>query len=144
MDDETQVYFHGVLRAGEAGHYLYSPTGYMRGAARIPWPAHDLDGGLVWNAGRWRVEGRNCWRERETAGPSVQGHAALRYRDGWTALAWHDFTGDRRGGSNSLVLARGIFSLDEMLELFKKYFPAQHERQPPLVLRHEDPRPEGA
>lgn len=138
----TQVYFNGVFRAGEAGHYLYSPTGETHHhATDIPWPSHDLDGGLVWNAGRWRVEGRSCWREPVTAGPSVQGHAALHYKDGWTALAWHDFTGDERGGSNSLVLARGILSFDEMVALFKLYFPAQFERQPPLRLRHEDPRP---
>lgn len=90
---EVEVYFFGVLRAGHAGHYLYTPTGGCAWPPWLPWPRHDLDGGLTWNAGAWRVNGANRWRE-PARGVSVQGDAALRYRDGWTALSWHDFTGD--------------------------------------------------
>ncbi|MCY1004005.1 hypothetical protein OV079_23815 [Nannocystis pusilla] len=140
----TKIYFHGVLRPGEAGHYLYSTTGYAHpDAVRLPWSIYDLDGGLVWNAGALNVRGLSCWRSRPTLGPSVQGHAALRYKGGWTALAWHDYTGDERGGSNSAVLAEGTLGFQEMLDAFARHFTTQFERQPQMVLRHEDPRPCG-
>lgn len=134
MTEETaRIYFHGVWGAGESGHYLYTPTGYGN-ASELPWPSHDLDGGLVWNAGAWIVRGESRWRERSTSA-EVQGEAALRYKGlanvsgGWTALAWWDCTGDGRGGSNSVVIVNRVCTFTEMRALFAKHFPAQAARQ---------------
>lgn len=140
---DVQVYFFGVLRAREAGHYLYTPNGQTLDTMRspLPWPPHDFDGGLTWNAGAWIVRGQNRRRE-QARGECLQGDAALRHRNGWTALSWHDFTGDNRGGSNSTIFARGIFTAEEMLELLERHFPTVHARQPgPLNVKHRDPRP---
>lgn len=137
-----RLYFFGVWDAGGAGHYLRTPEGrdVPHGRAGLPWAVHELDGGLTWNAGEWIVSGSSRWRG-PARGVSEQGDAALRYRDGWTVLAWHDFTGDRRGGSNSAVFAEGTFTFEQMLVLFAHRFPHQHQRQPGMDLIHCDPLP---
>lgn len=133
MTEKTaRIYFHGVWSAGRAGHHLYTPTGYGH-ASELPWPKRDLDGGLLWNAGAWIERGTNRWREPSTSA-EVQGEAALRHKAGWTALAWWDFTGDRRGGSNSVVMVDQVRTFDEMLALFAMHFPAQAARQTGLML----------
>lgn len=95
----------------------------------VPWLSHDLDGGLTWNAGEWVVNGANHWRKRATSA-EVQGEAALHHKAGWTALAWWDFTGDKRGASNSVIFVDRLCDFDEMLSLFASNFPAQSARQP--------------
>ena len=128
-----RVYFFGVWRASGAGHYLYTPAGETLWMTRddvsfVPWLAHELDGGLTWNAGEWVVNGANRWRKQATSA-EVQGEAALHHKAGWTALAWWDFTGDRRGASNSVVFVDRLCGFDEMLSLFAARFPAQSARQ---------------
>lgn len=139
----TEIYFFGVLRAGEAGHYLYTDDGREPRAlpAGFPWSPRDLDGGLTWNAGAW-IESASGRRRESARGPCIQGDAAMRYRDGWTVIAWHDFTGDQRGGSNSALFARGVFTAAEMWALLERHFPLQHRRQPgPPLLKHQDDPP---
>ena len=107
----------------------------------LPWESHELDGGLTWNAGAWVERGANRWRETPRS-PCKQGDAALRYKSGWTALAWHDYTGDQRGGSNSTLFANGIFSFQEMQDLLRQHFGKVADRQlQGFVLCHEDLRP---
>lgn len=127
-----RVYFFGVWGAGQSGHYLYTSAGqtlWMSGdASPVPWLVHELDGGLTWNAGEWVVNGANRWRKRATSA-EVQGEAALHHKAGWTALAWWDFTGDRRGASNSVVFVDRLCGFDEILSLFAAHFPAPSARQ---------------
>lgn len=47
------------------------------------------------------------------------GLALLHHKDGWTALAFHDQSGDTRPGSHSTFLVRGTYTFDEMLALAK-------------------------
>jgi hypothetical protein len=53
----------------------------------------------------------------------IEGLALLHHKDGWTAVAFWDRTGDHRGGSNSVFLAKGEFTFDEMLDLAREAFP---------------------
>ena len=104
-----KVYYFGCF--DEVGHYLYYPDGrsvYERDATPWSWPA--IDGSLA------------------PEGQQVQGLALLHKKDGWTAIAFWDRTFDSRGNSNSAFLAEGDFTFEEMLELAKKYFPAQVKR----------------
>lgn len=52
-----------------------------------------------------------------------QGKAALHHRDGWTALAAHDYTVDNRGGSKSVFCFPADLDLDEVLFSIGKFFP---------------------
>lgn len=51
-----------------------------------------------------------------------QGRARLHQKDGWTAIAFWDMTVDTRPGSNSVYLAEGTFTFDQMVEMAKTRF----------------------
>ena len=120
---ETAIF--GCFQAGD-DHGLHG--------AQIPW-GH-VDGVLLWNSGS-HADVPN----REQA----QGAAALRYKDGWTSLAWWDRSGDARYGSNTAFFARGIHSYGTMIELLARCYPGIAQRQPvALVLELAERPPQGA
>jgi hypothetical protein len=102
--------------------------------ARIPW--RRVDGALLWNS-----------TDQTDVPPweQEQGAAALRYRDGWSCLAWWDRSGDARYGSNTALFAHGIHSFRSMLELLAQHYPQVESRQPvPLYLKLAERPPHGA
>jgi hypothetical protein len=95
-----KVYYFGCI--GEAGHYMHTPNE----------ASHD-----------WDFMEKNPW------GLGLDdGFKGLRHKDGWTALAMTDYTVDSRPGSNSVFLAEGTFSQEEMNALAHQYFPSVAKR----------------
>lgn len=95
---------------GQPGHYLY-----------------DRNGRLVRN---WPMLGKNldigfC---PETGGYQREGVAALEHVNGWTVLAFWDRSGDKRGSSNSVFLAEGKLTFEEMVARAQEEFPEVWER----------------
>lgn len=113
-----KVYFFGVWRKNDAGHYLYHPNGQTHISAKTIQP---------WG---YAIDGKLCpeWDNKRTQS-AAQGQGALHHLGGWTALAWWDQTGDRRDGSNSVLLAEGVWTTEDMLALGREHFPAQMARQ---------------
>lgn len=57
------------------------------------------------------------------------GAAALTFFDGWTILAFHDYSRDSRPGSNAAFLWRGEHTADEMLAEWRSG-PHRYELEP--------------
>lgn len=109
---EYTVYFFGCWN-GSVGHYMHTPGGgtvYEKTAT--PW-GFSVDSSLA-------PRGPNSTRDRRE---EIEGHAALHYKEGWTALAWWDRSVDTRGACNAGLYAKGRFDEADMLELGRRYFP---------------------
>lgn len=63
-------------------------------------------------------------------GTRTQGDAALHHVNSWTILAWHDYTIDRRPGSNSVLMVKGTHSFAVMLKFLEAHFFDVFQRQP--------------
>ena len=117
-----RAYYFGCLRGvngqTEAGHYLYDErlrsVPWRQRKAATPW--EHIDAKLA-----------PMLRYREEA---PQGHAALHHKDGWTALAFWDRSGDSRGNSNSTFLLEGTLTFDQARVVARDVFPALFERFP--------------
>lgn len=116
------VYFFGCW--GAVGHHLWVPRhafASLTEEERIPWALHTLDSGL-------------CHGKRDKYGNTVdsseerEGRAALHHKDGWTALSWWDRSVDNRYGCNASVIAKGTFTVKEMLALGREHFPSVFQR----------------
>lgn len=74
-----------------------------------------------------RYSGNNPWGDKIDGGlcPDVltQGHAALHHRDGYTALAFWDYSLDDRTGSNSVFIAEGTHDFVAMKRIASQRFP---------------------
>lgn len=58
-----------------------------------------------------------------------QGAAALRWQNGYSVLAWHDFTTDSRPGSNSVFIVAGTRTFAELVRLLDECAPEIARRQ---------------
>jgi hypothetical protein len=58
-----------------------------------------------------------------------QGASALRWQNGYSVLAWHDFTGDSRPGSNSVFIVEGARTFAELVRLLCECAPEIARRQ---------------
>jgi hypothetical protein len=95
----VRSYYFGCV--GDVGHYMHTP---------------DLESD-------WDFLRHNPW------GVEIDdGFKGLQHKEGWTALAMVDYTVDSRPGSNSVFLAEGTYSLNEMIEIAKRDFPSISER----------------
>lgn len=105
----------GVNGDREAGHYFYDDrlrsVRYDRALAVIPWDR--VDGALAPRVGR---------------AEKPQGVAALHHKDGWTALAFWDRTGDTRGNSSSTFFIEGEAPFDVALGIARETFPSLFAR----------------
>jgi len=104
------MYYFGCIR--ESGHYLWDEHCHSAGRAErsaIPW-GDERDAGLC------------------PKGHQHEGHAALHYKDGWTALAFWDRSVDHRTGSNSNFFAVGTYDAHTMLALVRERFPTIWKR----------------
>ena len=113
QSNPVDAYVFGV-RPGNRhhrGHHLYYPSGTAASyfAWPIPWSPREVDGAL-------------CER------PEVIGKRWLHHRDGWTALAQWDRSGDDRPGSNTVFFFRGTYTEAEAIALAEKHFTAWRER----------------
>lgn len=126
---QVQTYLFGDQRpkgdTGGGGH-VWS---HWHAEKIVPQAWRCPDTTLVWNA----QTGNRYSGDYEQA----QGAACLRTRDGWTALSWWDRSGDRRGGANTTLVAKGAFTFEQMLELLRVKFPQIHERQPCALFLRE-------
>lgn len=106
------------------GHYMYGAKTYngQPTIETIRWPGNnpwglEIDGGLCpggkTHAGDYSPQGAI----------QNEGEAMLHHKDGWTALAFWDRTGDTRPNSNSAFLIEGTHDFAKMMELSKKLFP---------------------
>jgi hypothetical protein len=106
---EMKIFYFGCI--DQAGHYLWAPGPRSAYRAETPWGPHG-----------WGLDG--------TLHPKGQGEgvAALVRKDGWTAIAFIDYSIDSRPGSNSVFLAEGNFTFAEMLQHAHNYFPSVMDR----------------
>lgn len=89
------------------GHCLFQSKYNKPSMASIPWK--NIDGGLC-------------------PGSRKEGIAKIHHCEGWTALAFWDYSIDQRAGSNSVFLAEGTHNFDKMINLTKERFPNIIER----------------
>lgn len=110
---ETRVFYFGCC--SESGHYLWrpGPRPYLCDGAT-------LRHGQPWGA---RIDASLCVR-----GVQVEGLALIHHKDGWTALAFWDRSVDTRPGSNSVFLADGTHTFDQMVAIAKEHFPTVWQR----------------
>lgn len=101
---------------GEPGHYLWTPDKKrLWNDPEVPW--NDLDGCLC-----------PGYVNQYKRGPEIPGQGLLHHRDGWTAFAFWDRTGDRRGASNSVLLWNRIATFDGLLARARAAFPEIFKR----------------
>jgi hypothetical protein len=81
--------------------------------------AREAEGIVPWGLGVERLP-------PSKSGP--QGVAALHHRDGWTALAVVDRTGDSRDGSHATFCFPATLTLDEAVAQARHWFPSLFER----------------
>ena len=105
--DVPEAYYFGCWRS--VGHAFYAPDmGYVPLQPPSPWG--------------WDVEYLTSTLDK------TQGVAALRHKDGWTALAVHDYTIDHRGNSKSVFVFAEQLTYTEALMLARNLFPAICDR----------------
>lgn len=103
----TDLYF-GCKSKEQLGHHLYGP---------------DLRSLPYWNdnSSPWRkLDGSLTPPNRVT---TAHGAANLHHKDGWTALALHDYSADSRGNSNSVFLFDRSLSYPEACAEAARLFP---------------------
>jgi len=120
MSDVRAFYF-GCAKAADAGHFVFAEDPGI-GMPRRRLSAREFIPDLP--ASMEHVDCQFTPRVNRR-----QGCAALANRDGWTILAWHDYTGDSRPGSNSVLVAEGEHDFAAMMGLLAKRFPSVLARQ---------------
>lgn len=114
---------------GQPGHYFHQSGSYgPRSASRavcqsLPWTDVECDGNL--QPGTAELEKRY---EGERPRSQVEGVCRLHHRQGWTAMAFWDRSGDRRGNSCSVVMVEGTHDFANMMEMFEREFPSIYAR----------------
>lgn len=108
-------WFFGCESEDRKGHYLFTPWKQLyKDDERMGFPLWLLDGTfqpIEEVAGNWRL---------------ITIHA--REHKMLTILAGWDNTADKRPGSNAAFISHKVRTLDEMIALAKKFFPAQWKR----------------
>lgn len=108
-NEDLEVYYFGVIRTKNHSHCLYDDNLVRISSCGIG-PFEYIDSCL-------------------TPSDEIEGSFKLHYRGSWTAVSWWDRSGDYRPGSNSTVIVNRILSIEEMVQICKKYFFAVVERQ---------------
>jgi hypothetical protein len=121
--DAPRMFYFGPWDG--AGHYLHDERGYTawKDERTIPWTPGELDGKLQPHFPGCAKKRPGAYPDRYCGCPSGQeGPALLHHRDGWTALAFWDRSVDTRGACNSVYIAHGDFSFEQMVEMAKARF----------------------
>lgn len=105
----VEAYYFGCQR--ESGHYWW-PSEYAHGRVT------DRDARLIVGPNiHPKIDSGFCPKR------DVQGHAKLTEVEGWTILSFWDNSVDRRPGSSSSFVARGIWTFDAMKAIAEAQFP---------------------
>lgn len=108
----AKVYYFGC-RNGDGGHYLWNyewnRVDYKLQREFRPWNIGEIDFKLCPRYG-------------------AQGIVKVHHKDGWSALAFEDFTVDDRPGSNSCFLIDKIVDFKEGIELAQASWPQLFKR----------------
>lgn len=125
-----RIFYYGC-RNNTPGHYWFKP-GFINAdkeAAGDSTHSKGTEVGCVpW---RWDVDGGLQPMVSSKKGKTwyaPEGKALRHVKDGWTALAFWDYSVDSRMGSCSTFVAEGEFKFDQMLEGAKQNFPEVFER----------------
>lgn len=117
-----QVWHFGCI--GEAGHYLRKPDG-SSGNVRTDQP---------WG---FKIDTRLCPQPESGDGKTAEHH-----KDGWTAVAFWDYSGDSRPGSNSVFLVHAEATTEQVLEAARVQWPHLFARRGfPLAAHPDAPLP---
>lgn len=113
-----RVFYFGCLDL--AGHYLYESTN-SKSESRIERIRYQ-------NSNPWgdKIDGGLCPLDASgdpTKSEQKEGSALLHYKDGYTALAFWDRSGDIKPGSNSVIIAQGTHDMKTMVDIGTKHFP---------------------
>lgn len=95
---------------------------------QIPWTLAELDTGLNIPSNKHAEARSGSDNEARKEAKQPQGKALVHHRDGWTALAFWDRTGDSRGNSCSVFVLEGDLDFDQALAAAGKLFPEVFER----------------
>lgn len=117
---KLEVWFFGCI--GEPGHYLHRPDGRIEWTRVHPWGSK-IDGGLC---------GGNKYNIPD--GVTYEHH-----KDGWTAVALWDRSGDSRPASNSVFLVWANASTAEILSAARQQWPQVFTRPKFPVIAHNIP-----
>lgn len=109
---EDRVFYFGYL--GD-GHYLYE-SGKLLTLDDLATPFGYLDGELAPDTTKLG-KGWQC-----------QGLCSYLKKDGWTAVAFWDRTGDGRFNSNSVFIANYNLSFEGVLRVAERHFPQVFQR----------------
>jgi len=106
MTDSPRIYYFGY---NGSGHHMVN-----EGFEVLPWSMKD-------DCTPWGMftDGTLC---PDLKGYQTEGVAALHHKDGWTALAFWDRSGDKRFNSNSAFFTQGEYTFEEMLAIAKERF----------------------
>jgi hypothetical protein len=107
------AYYFGCWR--EVGHYWWRP-----GPSQISW--REYEQGCPTDQPWGHLDGKL------TPPSHRQSEAALHHREGWTALAVHDYTVDSRPGSNIAFLFDATLDFDRAVKAARAEFPQVVER----------------
>lgn len=126
---ELRALYFGCARGvwhQDVGHGFHEPGGRSLGLGRRgqdigPW-------GLKVDSRLQPLAAGGTKEQRPYGEEAPQGRALLHHKDGWTALAFWDRTGDSRSNSNSTFLFDTTLSFDEALVAAKENFPELFER----------------
>jgi hypothetical protein len=112
-----RAYYFGCWR--DVGHYFFGP--HMARLGRD----ERAESIVPWGYGVEKLA--NKWSRRHID-PETEGLALLHHLDGWTALAFPDFSVDSRGGSKSVFVFEAILDYDAALARARELFPEVFER----------------
>jgi hypothetical protein len=107
------------------GHYIVNESGrsmYGDKLGTLPWREHELDGALQPHFANCAKRNHSDRRSYCNCPCGQEGPALVHHKDGWTALAFWDRSVDTRGACNSVYMAEGTFTFDEMVALAKARF----------------------
>lgn len=109
-----EVFYWGCYDSRRGGHGYYASGGRSIHAVseRCPW-GYKIDAGLAPVGIR---------------GELPQGVAAIHHKDGWTAIAFWDRTGDTRGNSNSGFVFNAEIDFETGIALAREKFPEMFRR----------------
>lgn len=103
-----RLFYFGCIEV--SGHFLWDHNLQSVRKSNYPFPWKMIDG---------------CLCPQTT---TEKGVAKLHHKDGWTALAFWDYSIDKRLNSNSVFFAEGIHGFYHMIQFGKKYFPKIYKR----------------
>ncbi len=121
------MYYFGCY--GHPGHFFHRPGQYeplsvgREVTATFPWSAAECDGEL-----QPGTEEMKKGYPTQRPDKQEQGICRIHHKSGWTALAFWDRSGDRRGNSCSTLIIDKELDFHDMIAEFQVSFPQIYKR----------------